>query len=120
MTTLVNVCVWIIPFPPAGVTLLSNLSPNVTYTTSCQTDVQNNHMEPNNIQVYPNPANDKVTIITNEMGLMKIMDINGRVIKSNNIENGKEIIDISEITGGVYSIQIMTDKGMTVKILIKQ
>jgi len=42
------------------------------------------------------------------------------VIKSKNIETEKEIIDISEITGGVYSIQIMTDEGMTVKKLIKQ
>ena len=51
---------------------------------------------------------------------MKIIDINGRVIRSENIENKIEIIDISEITGGVYSIQIMSDKGMTVKKLIKQ
>lgn len=70
--------------------------------------------------IYPNPANDKVTIIANKNGLIKIIDLNGRVIKSKNIENGKEIIDISELSGGVYSIQIMTDKGLTVKKLIKQ
>ena len=120
MSTLVEVCVWITPFPPSGVIVEDAGSSNVVYTTSCQTDVQNNLMEPNNIQVYPNPANDKVTIITNKLGLIKITDINGRIIISKNIEAVKAIIDISEISGGVYSIQIMTDKGMTVKKLVKQ
>jgi Leucine-rich repeat (LRR) protein len=35
MPMLTEVCVWTLPFPPAGVVVLREFSPNVTYTTSC-------------------------------------------------------------------------------------
>ena len=35
MPLLTQVCVWITPFPPAGVTVLKEGSPNVFYTTDC-------------------------------------------------------------------------------------
>jgi len=35
MPMLTEVCVWILPFPPPGVFLLRDYSPNVVYTTSC-------------------------------------------------------------------------------------
>ena len=35
MPMLTEVCVWILPFPPPGVILLRDYSPNVIYTTSC-------------------------------------------------------------------------------------
>jgi hypothetical protein len=38
MPTLLEVCVWTLPFPPAGVTVLSGFSPNVSYTTTCNSD----------------------------------------------------------------------------------
>jgi hypothetical protein len=35
MPTLEEVCVWAMPFPPAGVTIDTTGSPNVYFTTSC-------------------------------------------------------------------------------------
>jgi len=35
MPMLTDVCVWTLPFPPAGVVVLREFSPNVAYTTSC-------------------------------------------------------------------------------------
>lgn len=35
MPMLIEVCVWTLPFPPSGVILLREYSPNVVYTTSC-------------------------------------------------------------------------------------
>ena len=35
MQSLVEVCVWVLPFPPQGVTVLSGYSPNIKYTTDC-------------------------------------------------------------------------------------
>lgn len=35
MPMLTEVCVWTLPFPPAGVFVLREFSPNVVYTTSC-------------------------------------------------------------------------------------
>ena len=36
MTTIYEVCVWTAPFPPPGVILLSDYSPNVFFTTHCK------------------------------------------------------------------------------------
>lgn len=35
MPMLTDVCVWTLPFPPEGVTVLQDYSPNIQYTTSC-------------------------------------------------------------------------------------
>jgi hypothetical protein len=36
MATIYEVCVWTTPFPPPGVKVLSDFSPNVYFTTNCQ------------------------------------------------------------------------------------
>ena len=35
MRMLTEVCVWTLPFPPEGVTVLQDFSPNIRYTTGC-------------------------------------------------------------------------------------
>lgn len=35
MPMLTEVCVWVLPFPPAGVTTLQEFSPNITFTDRC-------------------------------------------------------------------------------------
>jgi len=35
MPSLTKVCVWVIPFPPEGLNLCSDGSPNVYFTTDC-------------------------------------------------------------------------------------
>ncbi len=35
MPMLTEVCVWILPFPPEGVTVLQGFSPNINFTTTC-------------------------------------------------------------------------------------
>jgi hypothetical protein len=35
MPMLTEVCVWILPFPPSGLVVLSEFSPNLEYTTQC-------------------------------------------------------------------------------------
>jgi len=35
MPMLTEVCVWTLPFPPSGVSLLMGFSPNVVFTTGC-------------------------------------------------------------------------------------
>lgn len=35
MPMLTEVCVWTLPFPPEGITVLQEYSPNIQYTTSC-------------------------------------------------------------------------------------
>jgi polyhydroxybutyrate depolymerase len=65
--------------------------------------------------IYPNPANDLVTIETEDFVSARILDINGRDVMSSD----KKKIDISCLSKGIYSIVIFTENGRAVKKLVK-
>ena len=65
------------------------------------------------IQVYPNPSTENITISSNfqinSPTVLNIFNLTGKLILSNNIEmkNGfSEVIDISSLRNGVYFIEI--------------
>ena len=64
------------------------------------------------VSVYPNPANDWISLIVNQDGtqLVRIMDATGRTIKQNVIYGNENQIEISDLKTGVYFLQV-TDEG---------
>ena len=67
----------------------------------------------NQIQIYPNPSSENITISSNFLInppiVLNIFNLTGKLILSNNIEmkNGfSEIINISSLRNGVYLIEI--------------
>jgi len=74
------------------------------------------------IRVFPNPAKEFVTIKTkfNKIEQIVIFDISGRNIKSiKNINDNKILdIDLSQFEKGIYSLKIITNKGIILKKLI--
>ena len=72
---------------------------------------------------YPNPANNNVTISSSENILLSevvITDINGRTVSTNKINNLTEAqINVSELTSGIYFMNLTTDSGKAVKKFIK-
>lgn len=76
------------------------------------------------VTIYPNPANDIINIsITNTLGTLaaenaSITDINGRIIKKlTSVTNNQ--INVSDLTSGIYFLNIETNEGSTVKKFIK-
>ena len=74
------------------------------------------------IRVFPNPAKEFVTIKTkfNKIKQIDIFDISGRNVKSiKNINDNKILdIDLSRFEKGIYSLKIITNKGIILKKLI--
>jgi hypothetical protein len=72
---------------------------------------------------YPNPANNSVTVSNNDNILLSnvvITDINGRNVKEVKVNNVSETeINISDLTSGIYFMNIDTDNGKAVKKIIK-
>ncbi len=67
------------------------------------------------LNIYPNPVKDILTIEGENISTVEIIDINGRVVKTiNNIKSSK-IIDISSLNQGIYFIKT----GNTVQKLVK-
>lgn len=77
----------------------------------------------NKFSTYPNPANNVVNISNNyniTLTNVDINDINGRTVKTLKVSNLSEIqMNVSDLTSGVYFMNIDTDSGKVVKKFIK-
>lgn len=73
-----------------------------------------------NLNIYPNPANDVLFIETPSSGNLKIYDINGKMVLNKNLENLKNEIDISELVAGTYLLRFDSDGSTKTLPLIKK
>ena len=91
--------------------------------TSCQTSCNSTSVEENSkiMQlIYPNPATDKIYIsnLKEDNTLVKIYDINGRLVLENKISNN-EYLNISKLSKGIYQIKFEGSDLNEVRKLIK-
>jgi hypothetical protein len=85
-----------------------------------------NHNENDHqFSVYPNPATNKLTIEFNEpttkSGTLNLISIDGKIVLSREFQsNEKQLIDVSNISNGVYLLNIRTENGVSnQKVVIK-
>lgn len=71
---------------------------------------------PNNISVYPNPANSNITVDGDGILSVELLDINGRTVTSAAAGN----IDISSLPCGIYLVRIITAEGTTTTKIVKK
>ena len=70
------------------------------------------------INVYPNPANSYVEFSRNDIESVMMIDINGRVVYSAEVQ---ERMDVSNLGAGVYQLIMQSTSGMRYKsVLVKQ
>jgi len=84
-------------------------------SVSCGTPLSvNNLSKPNNtIELFPNPANDELTIkTTSTMPYnITIFDVLGQVVYSLYTTRQEETINVSNMPAGVYNVSITDDEG---------
>ena len=75
-----------------------------------------------NIDAYPNPANNMVTIPLNGFvgnGTVNIMDVTGKIISSKTVNANNLIsIDVSDIANGNYIFDLKLQDGRSTKFNI--
>jgi hypothetical protein len=71
-----------------------------------------------NFTVYPNPANESLNIVYNDkIEEIKVYDLHGRLI----IERVSEkIVNVSELTSGLYFMELTTSNGKSVQKFLKE
>ncbi|MGD0710430.1 MAG: beta-propeller fold lactonase family protein [Bacteroidales bacterium] len=74
----------------------------------------------NNIAIYPNPATDNLTIETPQKAIIEISNIQGQLIKTLATSGNKTNIDVSALPGGMYIVEVKTEKGVMVNKFIKE
>lgn len=75
------------------------------------------------LSVYPNPSKDIVTIsndINAVISTIEMTDLNGRIVKTKNVNDTQGQINTSELATGVYMMKIVTDQGTATKKIIKE
>lgn len=81
-----------------------------------QATLGSNHLTKNKLEIYPNPAQDFVTISTSEkIEFIEIFDMNGKLI--NKINQSISKINVSNLAQGVYFLKV---NGKHVKKIIKK
>jgi hypothetical protein len=76
------------------------------------------------IQIYPNPASDRLVIHlpkSNERRMIKVYDINGKVILVElEVDNGETEINISDFKTGLYILKINSGEHTGLKRFVKK
>jgi hypothetical protein len=72
------------------------------------------------ISIYPNPVTVDLIIETPLKAIIDILNIEGQSIKTTIITDRKAIIDLNDLSSGVYFIKVKTDKGVVFKKFIKE
>lgn len=61
--------------------------------------------------MYPNPSNNKITISIQAKANYNIFNVNGQVLKRGRLIEGDNILNISNISNGLYFMNIVTQNG---------
>lgn len=71
------------------------------------------HASSNTFSVYPNPANDMITIagLKNENALVSMFDISGREVIVTQQVNANGTLDVSQLSAGAYFVQLKKNNG---------
>ena len=81
-----------------------------------------NHVFSDNITIYPNPVKNELYIDidkSNPECLVNVFDINGQLVKSVNIAQMTNLIDIKDFKSGIYTIQMIFSKTIEMRKFIK-
>lgn len=95
-------------FPIAEITAdASNVVTNASYLLSTLVGVEEKSIAKNDVNVFPNPASDKINItgITTESYLV-IFDVNGKLMERGRLKKSNSSINTSEYQNGIYFYQI--------------
>ena len=94
----------------------------LSYAQYNDTILQNLLPQINSIGVYPNPSNGIFYITTHDSTLKSwaITDLNGRILKQNENSFQSSVVDITELSIGIYILKVSTDNSTNISKIIKR
>ena len=85
-------------------------------------NVENNIESVLDINIYPNPTSDRFLIslpYSDSVIKLNLIDIHGKTLKYVESNEGLEVIDVTDLSSGIYIVQaIIADKIITKKVQI--
>ncbi len=104
-----------------GMTIPNTNGNDDMFITKVALLTSNNEIMPEiNISVFPNPANDNLTIRSSEKANVDIYTLQGQLVKSTQSKEEETTINLTNLSKGVYLIKVITEKGIMVNKLVKE
>ncbi|QXP54528.1 T9SS type A sorting domain-containing protein [Cellulophaga sp. HaHa_2_95] len=85
----------------------ANLRASTTLAAATET------VEPETLQIYPNPASDVITISNKDYVQARVYNLNGLTVLRKDVIDQK--LDVSTLDNGIYILEITKESGETVK-----
>ena len=84
------------------------------------TSVSNFEKTDNNLNIYPDPASDNITIEGTQNAVVEILNLQGQLIKSFVTNDIHTTLNISALEKGMYFIEVKTDSKLLIKKFVKE
>lgn len=81
-------------------------------------DVASVEYDKPSVEVYPNPANNKLNVDAKSMTNIILINTLGQVILDRPVDGDNDIIDVSQYKTGVYMLRVVTKNGVDVKRIV--
>lgn len=72
------------------------------------------------LEIYPNPANNYLTIELQQKSEIEILNPHGQIIMTTNNKDNKATINLENLSNGVYFLRVKTNKEVITKKIIKE
>lgn len=75
-----------------------------------------------NVSIFPNPASNVVNVSADKSQInnITITDLNGRIVKQNTVNNLSKVeLNISDLSSGVYMMNVKSNNGSVTKKIVK-
>lgn len=95
----------------------------ITQSVSLCTDVINNTLNESNVNIYPNPVNDELTVLVEQLhGPISLQLINtlGEIIISETTITSTTKINTQQLSSGIYFLNVIQEKRKQIIKFIKQ
>ena len=92
-------------------------------TFNFATNLSTNDVLSSEFGVYPNPVKNVINFNSSVNALVstiELTDLNGRTVKTVNVNATEGQISVSDLATGMYMMKITTDQGVAVKKIVKQ
>ena len=63
-----------------------------------------------NVGIYPNPANEKITIEAQNIERVSIVNVMGQTVYETSVSDDNMVIDVNDFPAGIYMIHVVTDE----------
>jgi len=101
-------------------TIQNYLNPRMYLTLGLGTGLSLNELIAKTTEIYPNPANNFLNIISYTVGIEKIniYNMKGQIVLNREVNNNQKSINISSLKNGIYIVDILSESTSVKRKLI--